>query len=86
MRIATGGLLNCFTGDTLINFLRRRKQFAISGDVYLMGILRPYEELYDENESNDPRRGVTILSFGDKFTFFEKGRNTFLQIACQDFR
>jgi hypothetical protein len=34
------------------------------------GYFQPTEELYDEYETNDPRREVTILKFGDKFTFF----------------
>lgn len=34
------------------------------------GYFQPTEELYDEYEANDPRREVTILKFGDKFTYF----------------
>ncbi|TDQ07110.1 RagB/SusD family nutrient uptake outer membrane protein [Pedobacter metabolipauper] len=34
------------------------------------GYFQPTAELYDEYEANDPRREVTILKFGDKFTFF----------------
>lgn len=34
------------------------------------GYFQPTEELYDEYENNDPRREVTILKFGDSFTFF----------------
>ena len=34
------------------------------------GYFQPTEELFDEYEANDPRRDVTILNFGDKFTYF----------------
>lgn len=34
------------------------------------GYFQPTQELYDEYENNDPRRGVTILKFGDTFTYF----------------
>lgn len=34
------------------------------------GYFQPTEELYDEYEPNDPRREVTILKFGDSFTYF----------------
>ena len=34
------------------------------------GYFQPTEELYEEYEANDPRREVTILKFGDEFTFF----------------
>ncbi|MEH0154472.1 RagB/SusD family nutrient uptake outer membrane protein [Limibacter armeniacum] len=34
------------------------------------GYYTPTQELYDEFEDNDPRRGVTILKFGDSFKFF----------------
>lgn len=34
------------------------------------GYFQPTEELYDAYEKNDPRREVTILKFGDKFTYF----------------
>lgn len=34
------------------------------------GYFQPTEELYDEYEPNDPRREVTILKFGDTFTYF----------------
>ncbi|WP_212002595.1 RagB/SusD family nutrient uptake outer membrane protein [Chitinophaga sp. HK235] len=33
------------------------------------GYFQPTEELYEEYEANDPRREVTILKFGDKFTY-----------------
>lgn len=36
------------------------------------GYFQPTEELYQEYEVNDPRREVTILKFGDKFTYFGK--------------
>lgn len=38
------------------------------------GYFQPTEELYDEYEPNDPRRDVTILNFGDKFTYFGEER------------
>ena len=34
------------------------------------GYFQPTEELYEAYEKNDPRREVTILKFGDKFTYF----------------
>lgn len=34
------------------------------------GYFQPTEELYDEYETNDPRREATILKFNDKFTYF----------------
>lgn len=34
------------------------------------GYFQPTEELYEEYEANDPRREVTILKFGDTFTYF----------------
>lgn len=34
------------------------------------GYFQPTEELYDAFEQNDPRRKVTILSFGDTLTYF----------------
>lgn len=38
------------------------------------GYFQPTQELYDEYEATDPRREVTILKFGDKFTYFGKER------------
>lgn len=38
------------------------------------GYFQPTEELYDEYEAGDPRRDVTILKFGDTFTFFGEER------------
>lgn len=38
------------------------------------GYFQPTEELYDEYEANDPRREVTILKFGDTFTYFGEER------------
>lgn len=38
------------------------------------GYFQPTEELYEEYESNDPRREATILKFGDEFTFFGQTR------------
>jgi hypothetical protein len=34
------------------------------------GYFQPTEELYNEYETTDPRRDVTILKFGDQFTYF----------------
>lgn len=34
------------------------------------GYFQPTEELFTEYEANDPRRDVTILNYGDKFTYF----------------
>lgn len=39
------------------------------------GYFQPTEELFDEYEANDPRREVTILNFGDKFTYFGTERS-----------
>ncbi|MDQ0107643.1 hypothetical protein J2T02_002764 [Chitinophaga terrae (ex Kim and Jung 2007)] len=41
------------------------------------GYFQPTEELYDEYEATDPRREVTILKFGDKFTYFGQERAYF---------
>ncbi|UYQ91215.1 RagB/SusD family nutrient uptake outer membrane protein [Chitinophaga horti] len=41
------------------------------------GYFQPTEELYQEYEANDPRREVTILKFGDKFTYFGLERSYF---------
>lgn len=41
------------------------------------GYFQPTQELYDEYEETDPRREVTILKFGDKFTYFGKQRSYF---------
>lgn len=38
------------------------------------GYFQPTEELYDEYENSDPRRGVTILKFGDSFTYFGQSK------------
>ena len=38
------------------------------------GYFQPTEELYDEYEANDPRREVTILKFGDQFTYFGESK------------
>lgn len=50
------------------------------------GYFTPTEELYNEYEPNDPRRGVTILSFGDKFTFFGKEREYFSTNSMSGFQ
>lgn len=41
------------------------------------GYFQPTEELFDEYEVNDPRRDVTILNFGDKFTYFGLDKSYF---------
>lgn len=38
------------------------------------GYFQPTEELYDAYVAGDPRRQVTILSYGDEFTFFGQKR------------
>ncbi|MEH6703813.1 MAG: RagB/SusD family nutrient uptake outer membrane protein [Galbibacter orientalis] len=38
------------------------------------GYYTPTEELYEEFEEEDPRRGVTILNFGDEFKYFGETR------------
>ncbi|MFY0254776.1 RagB/SusD family nutrient uptake outer membrane protein [Chitinophaga sp. 30R24] len=38
------------------------------------GYFQPTAELYDEYEEGDPRREVTILNYGDKFTYFGEER------------
>ncbi|MFC0184838.1 Starch-binding associating with outer membrane [Pseudarcicella hirudinis] len=50
------------------------------------GYFQPTEELYDEYEANDPRREVTILKFGDKFTYFGKERSYFSTNSLSGFQ
>lgn len=50
------------------------------------GYFQPTEELYDEYEANDPRREVTILKFGDKFTFFGVERSYFSTNSLSGFQ
>ncbi len=38
------------------------------------GYFQPTEELYEEYEASDPRREVTILKFGDQFTYFGESK------------
>ncbi|SEN01756.1 Starch-binding associating with outer membrane [bacterium A37T11] len=38
------------------------------------GYFTPTEELYNSFETGDPRRDITIMSFGDKFTYFGEER------------
>lgn len=38
------------------------------------GYFTPTEELYDAFEQGDPRREVTVVSFGDEFTYFGEQR------------
>lgn len=50
------------------------------------GYFQPTEELYEEYEANDPRREVTILKFGDKFTFFGQERTFFSTNSLSGFQ
>lgn len=50
------------------------------------GYFQPTEELYDAYEPNDPRRQVTILSYGDKFTFFGETRQYFSTNSLSGFQ
>lgn len=50
------------------------------------GYFQPTEELYQEYEANDPRREVTILKFGDKFTYFGKERSYFSTNSLSGFQ
>jgi len=38
------------------------------------GYFTPTEELFDAFEEGDPRRDITVLNFGDKFTYFGEER------------
>lgn len=50
------------------------------------GYFQPTEELYEEYEANDPRREVTILKFGDKFTFFGLERSYYSTNSLSGFQ
>jgi hypothetical protein len=50
------------------------------------GYFQPTEELYQEYEAGDPRREVTILKFGDKFTYFGKEREYFSTNSLSGFQ
>lgn len=50
------------------------------------GYFQPTAELYDEYETNDPRREATILKFGDKFTFFGVERSYFSTNSLSGFQ
>jgi starch-binding outer membrane protein, SusD/RagB family len=50
------------------------------------GYFQPTEELYQEYEATDPRREVTILKFGDKFTYFGKERSYFSTNSLSGFQ
>lgn len=50
------------------------------------GYFHPTEELYQEYEATDPRREVTILKFGDKFTYFGKERSYFSTNSLSGFQ
>ncbi|WP_295122958.1 RagB/SusD family nutrient uptake outer membrane protein [uncultured Chitinophaga sp.] len=50
------------------------------------GYFQPTEELYQEYEATDPRREVTILKFGDKFTYFGVERSYFSTNSLSGFQ
>jgi hypothetical protein len=50
------------------------------------GYFQPTEELYEEYEANDPRREVTILKFGDKFTYFGIDRSYYSTNSLSGFQ
>lgn len=50
------------------------------------GYFQPTEELYKEYEATDPRREVTILKFGDKFTYFGKERQYYSTNSLSGFQ
>lgn len=50
------------------------------------GYFQPTLELYNEYEANDPRREVTILKFGDPFTFFGVKRNYYSTNSLSGFQ
>jgi hypothetical protein len=50
------------------------------------GYFQPTEELYQAYEPNDPRREVTILKFGDKFTYFGVEREYFSTNSLSGFQ
>jgi hypothetical protein len=50
------------------------------------GYFQPTEELYQSYEATDPRREVTILKFGDKFTYFGKERSYYSTNSLSGFQ
>lgn len=50
------------------------------------GYFQPTEELYEEYEANDPRREVTILKFGDQFTYFGQQRSYYSTNSLSGFQ
>lgn len=50
------------------------------------GYFQPTLELYNEYEATDPRREVTILKFGDKFTFFGQERSYYSTNSLSGFQ
>lgn len=50
------------------------------------GYFQPTEELYEAYEKTDPRREVTILKFGDKFTYFGKERSFYSTNSLSGFQ
>lgn len=50
------------------------------------GYFQPTEELYNEYEANDPRREITILKFGDEFSYFGVKRKYFSTNSLSGFQ
>ncbi len=50
------------------------------------GYFQPTQELYNEYEANDPRREVTILKFGDEFTYFGEKRKYYSTNSLSGFQ
>ena len=50
------------------------------------GYFQPTEELYDEYEAGDPRRKITILNFGDTFTYFGQTRQYYSTNSLSGFQ
>lgn len=50
------------------------------------GYFQPTEELYDEYEAYDPRRAVTVLNFGDTFTYFGQSRRYYSTNSLSGFQ
>ncbi len=50
------------------------------------GYFQPTQELYDEYEATDPRREVTILKFGDDFTYFGEKRKYYSTNSLSGFQ
>ncbi|GGB25159.1 RagB/SusD family nutrient uptake outer membrane protein [Puia dinghuensis] len=50
------------------------------------GYFQPTEELYEEYEAGDPRRALTILNFGDTFTYFGQQRQYYSTNSLSGFQ